>query len=109
MSTSEAAVLAPVQLRSSSRTARRWLKIASRQPLGVAGGLVVTAFVIMALIALSLVVLTGYLGQISLASMAYCEPPNGFQKPFAISALARAALPGSASSSAVSIQSSTVL
>jgi peptide/nickel transport system permease protein len=51
MSTSEAAVLAPLQVRSSSRSARRWLTIASRQPLGVIGGLVVIAFVIMSLVA----------------------------------------------------------
>src|SRR5262249_44498901 len=51
MSATETASLAPAGLRPSSRTARRWLTLARRQPLGVAGAIIIVAFTVMALTA----------------------------------------------------------
>lgn len=51
MSATDAAVLAYPRLRPSPRAARRWLNIARRQPLGVAGAVIIVAFVGMALTA----------------------------------------------------------
>jgi peptide/nickel transport system permease protein len=49
MRATDAAVLAPPRHRAFPVIARRWLTIARRQPLGVMGGVVILAFVIVAL------------------------------------------------------------